>query len=429
MCVEGNFFTQKLKTKPQLYFMTNFKKLSVLLLFAIPIAANAQGYQVNLQGQVQQGMGGAGTAYIQDAAALFFNPGGVSFLTENSVNIGVSPTLAKVEFLDKNTNQVARTKSPVSYPFAAYAVFGVKDSSRLKLGLAVYTPFGSTVEWEEGWMGRFALTHLQLQSIFFQPTVSYKINNKIGIGAGFVYSSGKVNLQKDISVIDASGTFGHAELSGKASGYGFNAGIYFKPVEKFSIGLTYRSQVNMKAKSGDATFTVPAALATNFPNGKFTAELPLPQVFTVGLGYAVRSKFNVALDINYVGWKAYDTLAFDYENNTVPLADTKSARMYENTFAFRLGGEYKVVEALALRLGIAYGISPVQDGYVTPETPDANRVIYTAGIGYTIKKKFGVNASFYFSSFKREDTNLETNLSGTYKTNVCVPGISLFYKF
>ena len=150
---------------------------------------------------------------------------------------------------------------------------------------------------------------------------------------------------------------------------------------------------------------------------------------TLGLASPLSNKFTLALDINYVGWKAYDTLAFDYENNSSSLADTKAPRKYENTFAFRLGAQYIVVSDLALRLGIAYGISPVQDGYVTPETPDANRVIYTAGLGYTIKKKFGVNASFYFSSFKREDTNIETGLSGTYKTNVCIPGIALFYKF
>ena len=201
------------------------------------------------------------------------------------------------------------------------------------------------------------------------------------------------------------------------------------PCEKFSVGLTYRSQVNMKVKDGEATFTVPAGLSSNFPNGKFTSSLPLPQVVTLGLASSLSSKFMLALDINYVGWKAYDTLAFDYETNSSSLADTKAARKYENTFAFRLGAQYVVLDDLALRLGIAYGISPVQDGYVTPETPDANRVIYTAGLGYTIKKKFGVNASFYFSSFKRADTNLETGLSGTYKTNVCIPGIALFYKF
>lgn len=409
--------------------MRTRQTIAVSLLMIAGLAVKAQGYQVNLQGQVQQAMGGAGTAYMQDAASLFFNPGGASFVKENSVNLGVSPTISNIQFLDKNTGQTARTKSPVSYPFAAYGLFGLKDSSKLKLGLAVYTPFGSTVEWEDGWMGRYALTRLQLQSIFFQPTVSYKITDKIGFGAGFVYANGKVNLQKDIPVTDASGKVGHAELDGKASGFGFNAGLYFQATDKLSFGLTYRSKVNMKVKDGEATFTVPTALSANFPNGKFTSELPLPDVITLGIAFKASSKLTLALDINYVGWSAYDTLSFNYETNTTSLVDTKSARKYKSSPAFRLGAQYKLSEAFSVRLGLGYTISPVQDGYLTPETPDANRINYIIGIGYMVTKKFGVNASFQFTTLKREDTNLETGLSGTYQTNVCIPGVSLFYNF
>lgn len=389
----------------------------------------AQGYQVNLQGQAQQAMGGAGTAYMQDAAALFFNPGGAAFVRGNSVNLGVSSTISNIQFLDKNTGETARTKSPVSYPFAAYAMYGLQDTAQLKFGVAVYTPFGSTVEWEDGWLGRYALTRLQLQSIFFQPTVSYKLSNKIGFGAGFVYAMGNVNLQKDLPVVDASGRVGHAELDGKAQGFGFNTGVYFQATEKFSLGLSYRSRVNMKVDNGEATFTVPSALTANFPNGKFSSELPLPDVLTLGLAYKVTPKLVLALDVNYVGWKAYDTLAFDYENNTASLADTKSAREYKSSPAFRLGAQYKLTEEFAVRLGLGYTISPVQDGYLTPETPDANRINLIVGLGYTFHKKFGVNASFQYTTLKREDTNLETGLSGTYQTNVCIPGISLFYNF
>lgn len=409
--------------------MIQLRKLTAAIILSMPIAIAAQGYQVNLQGQVQQGMGGAGTANMQDASALFFNPGGASFVKGNEVNLGVSPTIPNGQFLDSKTGQTARTKSPVSYPFAAYAMFGLKDSSKMKLGLAVYTPFGSTVQWEDGWMGRYILTRLELQAIFFQPTVSYKITDKIGIGAGFVYSTGKVNLQKDIPVVDANGNVGHAELNGKASGYGFNAGIYYTPMEKLSIGLTYRSQVNMKVTDGDATFTVPTALAANFPSGKFTTQLPLPSVMTLGIGYKINDKFNLALDVNYVGWKAYDTLSFDYATNTSSLIDTKSAREYKNSVAIRVGAQYKITNAFSVRIGGAYGMTPVQSGYLTPETPDANRINYTLGLGYNISSKFGVNASFLFTSLKRTDTNLETGLSGTYQTNVVVPGISLFYKF
>ena len=409
--------------------MNYFYKLLVFIFLTTPALMSSQGFQVNLQGQKQQGMGGAGTALMQDAASLFFNPGGASFVHGNSVNLGVTPTIARGAYMDAATNQISRTNSPISTPFAAYGLFELKDSSKLKLGLAVYTPFGSTVQWEDNWTGRFALTRLELRAIFYQPTVSYRINDKIGIGAGFVYASGKVNLQKDIPVIDQNGNYGHAELNGKASGYGFNAGIYFKPIEKLSIGLTYRSKIDMKVNNGQATFKVPASLAVNFPDGKFSSSLPLPNVTTLGFAYNINSKLDVALDINYVGWKAYDTLSFDYENNTTSLIDTKSARMYKNTFAFRGGAQYKINTNFSARFGLAYGITPVQNGYVTPETPDANRINYTAGIGYELGKHLKIDASFLFTHLERKDTNLETNLSGTFKTNVCAPGISIGYKF
>lgn len=405
------------------------KQLRWLCLCFIPACYQAQGYQVNLQGQKQQGMGGAGTACIQDAAALFFNPGGAAFVAGSSVNAGVTPTIAKGMFRDANTRQTYETNSPVSTPFAAYGLFALKDSNNLKAGLAVYTPFGSTVQWEDNWAGRFALTRLQLQAIFFQPTISYQISPKWGVGAGFIYSYGKVNLQKDIPLMDAEGHYGHAELSGKANGFGFNVGIYYKPVEKFSIGLTYRSKVNMAVKSGQATFSVPSSVKENFPDGSFKASLPLPDVGTLGFGFRPNDKLDLALDINYVGWQAYDTLSFDYELNTASLSDTKSARNYKNTFAFRAGAQYKITPHLAARLGLAYGITPVQNGYVTPETPDANRVNYTAGLGYEFGRHLRLDASFLFTHLERTDTNLETNLSGTFKTNVCAPGLSISYNF
>lgn len=409
--------------------MTNLNNIITVFAVAASINVVAQGYQVNLQGQVQQGMGGAGTGYVQDAATLFFNPGGAAFLKGNSLNAGVSPTISKGIYLDKRTNEKFETNSPVSFPFAVYGAFEVKDSSRLKLGLAVYTPFGSTVEWEKGWTGRFALTYLQLRAVFLQPTFSYKINDKIGVGVGLIYASGQMHMEKDLSILTSSGDFSRVELKGNGQGYGFNLGIYYQPIEKLSVGLSYRSQVNMKVDDGDVIFKVPTSLLTSFPTGKFSAELPLPQVATIGFGFTPDEKLALALDVNYAGWKAYDTLAFHYKNNTSSLPDTKSARNYKNTFAIRAGAQYKVNDKLSARFGLAYAMSPVQSGYVTPETPDADRVNVTLGLGYRATKSLGVNASILFTSFKRSDTNKETQLSGTYKTNVCVPGISIFYNF
>ena len=389
----------------------------------------SQGFQVNFQGQKQQAMGGAGTALPIDAASVFFNPGSVSFLKESTINCGFTPTFANVLFEDANSTSIGRTNSPMGTPFSAYAVYRKNEESKFFFGLGIYTPFGSTVKYEDGWTGRFALTKLQLKSIFIQPTFSYKLNDKIGLGAGIVYATGNVNLQKDIPVQDADGTYGHAELDGKANGFGYNIGLFVQATEKLNIGLSYRSQVNMEVAKGTATFTVPTSLSANFPNGTFSSALPLPQVATLGVAYKQNEKLAFALDINYVGWKAYDTLAFDYAQNTSSLIDTKSARNYKNTLAFRLGANYSLTEKFDARLGLAYGFTPVQNGYVTPETPDANRLNYTAGLGYKIGDHFELDASLFFTHLKRTDTNLETNLSGTFTTTVVSPGLAIIYKF
>ncbi|MDB5257373.1 MAG: fadL [Chitinophagaceae bacterium] len=405
------------------------KKLLIILIFLSPFLAQAQGFQVNLQGQKQQSMGGTGTGVALDEASVFFNPGAVSHLEKNGVSLGISPTIANSTFESSSSQTQNRTNSPVSTPFTGYAVFG-REESKFKFGLGVYTPFGSTIKWEDGWAGRFQLTKLQLFSVFIQPTVSYKISDKIGIGAGFVYGIGKIDLRRDLPIVDGNGNYSSAKLTGNASGIGFNAGIYLKPIEKLSIGITYRSQVNMKVNNGNAEFTVPGSLSSSFPSGPFTSSLPLPQVISIGVGVTPIEKLLITADVNFIGWSAYKELAFDYENNTSSLQDTKSVRNYKDTYAFRLGGQYSVKENLRVRAGIAYQLTPVQDGYVTPEVPDANKISYTAGIGYKFADKLTVDASFTFEDYaKRTDTNKESNFSGSYKTYIAIPGISLTYNF
>jgi long-chain fatty acid transport protein len=409
----------------------SFKHLTLFSILAIlnfPFQSLSQGFQVNFQGQKQQGMGLAGTALYQDASTLFFNPGTVAFSNENSVNVGITPIFANVLYVDSSTQNGYRTQNPVGTPFQAYALFQLKDSAAMKFGLGVYTPFGSTVQWEEGWIGRFAITRLSLRAIFIQPTVSYRINEHFGIGGGFVISTGGVTLQRDLPIQFANGDFASATLSGSAMGFGYNLGLHFNAAD-ISIGLNYRSGLRMKVSDGQAEFNVPASLSENFPNGTFYSSLALPSVTTLGLAYKFDEKLTFVLDINRVGWKTYDTLAFDYANNTSTLQDTKSPRNYKSIFAFRGGMSYQVSESFCLRAGGGYGISPVQNGYVTPETPDGNRFYGTFGLGYNFDQKLSIDASLFYTQVQRADTNLETNLSGTFFTKAIAPGFSIIYRW
>ena len=406
-----------------------YRFLFTYLFCASFLNLSAQGFQVNFQGQKQQGMGFAGTALFQDAASIFYNAGSIAFSNENSANVSVTPIFANVLYVDSATGGAYRTENPVGTPFCAYGLFQHKKLEKFKFGLGIYTPFGSTVKWEDNWIGRFAITRLKLQAIYIQPTISYRLSKKIGIGGGFIYSKGSVNLQKDIPVQDSLGNYSHVELNGKAAGFGFNLGVNFQVNDKFSMGLSYRSKIKMSVKKGEADFSVPSSLASNFPNGNFSGTLPLPDVATIGFAYKVSKKWTLAIDINHVGWKSYDTLAFDYALNTSSLLDTKSPREYKNIFAFRGGAEFGALKNLDLRFGGGFGFTPVQDGYLTPETPDANRIYGTLGISYRFTNRFSMDASLYYTHLKRAGRNIETNLNGTFTTKALAPGFSLIYKW
>jgi long-chain fatty acid transport protein len=150
---------------------------------------------------------------------------------------------------------------------------------------------------------------------------------------------------------------------------------------------------------------------------------------TLGGAYVLHKKHTLALDVNYVFWSVYDSLNFDFAENTDKLDDLKSGKHYQNSFIFRAGYQGELVENLYVRGGITYDMTPVQDGYLTPETPDANKLAVSAGLGYRWKGLRMDVAFLWVEGAKRYDINLETNFGGTFKGRAFIPGLALSYDF
>ena len=406
-------------------------------------SARAGGFQVYLPSQQSIGMGGVGVGLSMEQAAQFLNPGAMAMLRQNGVQVGVSATFARLAFRSESGGPQRQLDNSIVTPFNVYASFGPKEG-KFRAGISVYTPYGSSLKYEQGWEGRFALSEITLRSVYVQPTVSYALTDKLSVGAGLmILAAGSVNLQRDISLPSAEGKI---ELDGKTkAGFGVNAGIFYKASDKFSVGASYRSKIDAKVEGGDVTVTNPiAALQSRFVGNKFDATLPLPATVNLGVGLMPTDKLTIGVDVNWTQWSAYKSLRFDFTKDGAPASVgdltrtfSESKRDYEDVFTFRLGGQYKVTDKLALRLGGAYDMSPVKKGYVTPETPDNDRLIGTAGIGYNITDNFGVDASFMFQAIlKRTQTEADLiangttdRVAGTYRTNISIPGIGLRYNF
>jgi long-chain fatty acid transport protein len=391
----------------------------------------AGGFQVNLQGQKQTGMGHAGVGLSLDNAAIVFNPGALTFVDSlGSFSAGASFIIPRTVYLDPNSTYMAQTVNHLGTPLSCYAHFKFKRNSPLSFGFGLYNPFGSRVQWEDDWKGQFLLREISLRTFFYQPTLSYKFSDKLGIGLGYIFANGDFNLRKGIPIQDSAGIYGEANLSGKASGQGFNAGAYYKINDGFSIGINYRTSVKVKVENGTADFTSADAVSQYFQDSTFNTQLNLPSMTSIGVGYSMNNKIKIALDISYVGWKSYDSLQIDFTKNSDKLADVASPRLYKNTFIIRTGLQFQLNDMFTIRAGAYYDQSPVKDGYLTPETPDSDKIGISTGLSLNFKKWLYIDASIlYVEGLKRTDTNIETQFEATYKTKAVIPGVNIGLKF
>lgn len=416
------------------------KLFSLSLLTLTSMSMFAGGYRVSIQGQKQLAMGHTGVAVVNSAEVAFFNPAGMSFLDKKfNLSVGGNALFAKTRYQDSQYNRTAATDN-TGTPFSLYATYKIADW--ISAGLAVYTPYGSSVAWDQDWAGAHLVNNIDLQAIFIQPTVSFKVEDIFSIGGGPIFVQGSVNFNRNLTpnpVLSNNGSGTDVTLDAKGiSAMGYNVGMMFKLTNQVTLGMDYRSEIIMEARGGDATFAdVPAIAAGSFTNTTFSADLPLPAELTAGISYKPSDKWLFAFDYNYTKWDVYKSLDVDFDN---ALPTSINPRNYKNASTFRFGAQYKATEKFTLRGGYYIDESPVQDGYFAPETPRNDSVGYTGGFTYQVNSKLGIDMSFLYLHFDEVNNSYDyfddpttstglTSFGGTYKSTVFSPGIGITYGF
>lgn len=478
------------------------KKLVVLVMTSIlSLSAFAEGYQVNLLSTKQTGMGHVGVGMKLGAESMHFNPAGLVFLKTNmDFSLGISAVMAKAKY--SNAGYSAKTDNPVSTPLYAYAGFKIYDN--LAAGISLTTPYGSSLKWPKHWEGASLIQDISLKSYVIQPTLSYKITDKLSIGVGLQLAWGNVNLSRglmgakdfqgigkalegylpllsqlplseqekqglqDMVALMENTTVppAYARLDGNAHmRVGFNVGIMYDICDKVTVGLSYRSKIKMRVKEGDAELTYSnrnienmfgqmelllakygSYLPANFPNisipkydqGSFHAELPLPSNTTLGVSYRPTDRWELALDLQYVGWSAYDSLNVYFNEAELGIAPIKAEKNYKNAMTYRLGASYKATERLDVRAGVYFDQSPIRKNLYNPETPGMNKLGISAGLTFEPYKNLQIDVAFlYIQGFDRDGkypyknvvTGQDESFGGKYKSTAFSPSIGLAYRF
>ena len=410
------------------------KKLLAILLLAAAAPVFAGGFQLNVQSTRSLGMGGAYAGFARGTESVFFNPGGMCSLEGQNFTLGASLIFPLVSLQTDAFDNINQT-SPMATPIHFY--YGGQIIDNLFVGFSVNNQFGSSSSFEDDWQGRFIVQNISLKTFTYQPTVAYKFHDFFSFGAGFMLTTGNFAYEKAVPLGSADTDYGKARLTGKGIAFGFNAGFFSTLINNDKMTLTlggdFRSGQRIELEDGTAEFTdIPVSLVSSFPaQTHFDGELNLPSVITAGFSYQYNlnetNSLTLVYDFNYTGWSSYDTLAFDFENADTP--DSKTTKAWVNTPTHRFGIEYTLNNMFYFRAGGYYDITPIQDGYVSPELPDATQFVPTFGFGMQIGDNFAFDLAWLHQDTERTASLDDAGFSASYHRIADVISFSTTIKF
>lgn len=401
------------------------KLLIILIILAFKTHVFAGGFQINEQGAKAMGMGGAFTAQANDPSAIFFNPAGLGFQKGMKVMLGTALIFPSTNFTSPDPYSTkTKMKSQIFYLNNFYGTYGMDNG--FAFGLGVYNPFEFGTEWDKDWLGNYFAVKSELQTVFINPSVAYKVNDQLSIALGVSYVSADVKIPFAVATdrqLDSQSLitlYRTGELDASGTGVNFNFGYLLKPSENLSVGLGYRHSTKLvlkgKAKIFDTELTIE-------DDGETT--ITLPSDISAAIAYSVMPELTVEAGLQYVMWESYRTLDLNIKNIVL----MKKAKDWENVFIYRLGGEYRYKQ-FAFRAGYVSDQTPQPEKSVEPMLPDANRNVFAFGIGYKLTDLLNLDFAYQYVMFADRTVKFPTNtFPGTYKNSSHLFGINVGYQF
>ncbi len=446
------------------------RKITLFLLAnVVSLSLLAEGYQLNLQSTKQLGMGHLGAALKLGGESMQFNPAGMAFMENKSeLSFGVNGVLSKVKYSTGTSSTYSQ--NPMGTPIFGY--YSIKLSDNLVAGISISNPAGNSLVWGNDWPGALLVQNIELKAFTVQPTLALKLGEKFSIGAGLMADFGDFSLSKGLVPIGGLATLAAVvptlapvinayksnvpvslNLSGNTSiGIGYTAGFLYEPSPKFSIGVSYRSKVQMNVNKGvakvnyvgpamktviqtAAALPIPALAAAFAPilmlDGEgFSVSLPIPSDLKVGVAYKPTHDFLVSGEVDYIGWSTYEKLVFDFDTDA--LGTSEVAKNWKNTMIYRLGAQYISSEKITARFGFIYDTTPIDATKYGPETPGSNKFSITTGFTFSPCKKFDIDVAVQYLNGKKivGSSAMGTGtFTGTYKSLALIPSIGMKFKF
>lgn len=412
--------------------------LIILAFLATPSFSIAAGFRIGEQGAAAMGRANAVTAGIDDVSAVHFNPAALTTLKKSWVSIGSTVIVPSTDYINPLGNSSSK-ENQFFYPPNFYVGKFFKEK-QLALGFGVNIPFGLGSKWSNTGPFRYEATYTDLKVINFNPSVAYRFNSIISVGAGLNYEKLFVTFDKQNPWQVFGGEMdGKTHLSGEGTGLGYNLGILFSPTGKIKIGIAYRSRVHFDVR-GEVELTRISGTTPLlvFGSSRFRSDvslpIDLPDTLSAGVAYQISDGLTIEFDLDWTGWSSYKELKFNYTDERPPfLEDTAIQKSWKDVTAYRIGLEYHFNKNIKGRGGYAFDPGPIPGKTFEPRSPGSDRHQLAVGSGLVLGKfVFDIAYMAVFLKNRVIENDIGepiTNIDGEYKSFCHLVGTNVSYKF
>jgi long-chain fatty acid transport protein len=343
-------------------------------------------------------LGTAGVANVVNNVgtdSAYTNPAGMTGVRGDTMLGGLQVLIPSVRFDSSIAEAGGSDGGNASFVSAIPGFYVVKPlSEKARLGFSSAGLLGGGVDYGKDFVGRYQATRAVLSGLGFSPSIGYRINDQVSVGAGvsFIYTIFDMDVAINQSSLGLPDGAVHIDKIDDWSTQGF-FGLTWQMTDKALLGFVYRTKSEVELEGDlDIDTQIPIINRITSRLDKVGVDFDYAQTFTIGLAYRLTDRLRWIVDLNYEDWSEFSDNFIAIQGGALT---TVIEREWEDTWHVGTAMVYRLADDRFLTTGVAYDSSPVDDEDRTADLPAGEQVKF--GISYGKKGRGNIDYAVGFS--------------------------------
>jgi len=374
-------------------------KTRILLCAGLLVAscAHASALYFYETGTEDTSLAGAGqAARAQDASTIMTNPAGMTRLPDHMVTGGLQVMDGSIDYQLKNDAQKSPGDVMKTVPNAS-AFYSQKVTDKLYAGIGLYGNYGLGIDYGN-WAGDRLIKKSTMAAMTLSPTMAYKLNDRLSIGASANINYGFLSLTRNVNDDDR-------QQHDRDWAMSYRLGVLMQLTDQTRVGIAWNSQtdygfdINGKARLPNGAYDLPVS-----------AQVRAPQQLMFSVVHDINHQWSLMGDLGWQDWSQFGAPQITVSGQTL----NNVGRM-KDTWHGALGVQYRPTEQWRLNAGVAFDSSPYQsqsDVAITLPTGDEWR--FGTGAQYQITPASNIGVAVEYLHMQSSHVKSPAVVAGSY---------------